>query len=94
MRKLMLMICLTAVGSFASVWAEPAPVDNAVAPCDDVQGTQKPSCDADADSLKVPAPLPNEGDSVITPPEPPSNGLPHPGKGDPGLPRPTQPPQP
>jgi hypothetical protein len=42
----------------------------------------------------VPAPLPNEDDSVVRPPDSPTDGLSHPGKGDPGLPRPAHPPQP
>lgn len=94
MRKLMMMIFLAGMSWSASLLAEPAPVDNAVPPCDSVQGTHKPPCNADADSLKVPAPLPNEDESVVRPPAPPANGLPGSGKGDPGLPRPAHPPQP
>ena len=94
MRKMMMMVFLAGVSQSAGLWAEPAPVDNAVPPCDNVQGTQKPPCNADADSLKVPAPLPNEDESVVRPSQPSENGLPGSGRGDPGLPRPAHPPQP
>ena len=94
MRKLFLTICLAGLGLFASSPAAAGPVDNAVPPCDSSNSTQKPPCDADADSLKVPAPLPNEDDSIVRPPDSPTDGLPHPGKADPGLPRPVHPPQP
>ena len=87
MRKLFLTICLAGLALFASSPAAAAPVDNS-------NSTQKPPCDADAGSLKVPAPMPNEDDSVVRPPDAPTDGLPHPGKADPGLPRPVHPPQP
>ena len=46
-------------------------------PCDNLETTDKPPCDTDSESIKVPTPMPTEKDSVIVPPDIPADGFPN-----------------
>jgi hypothetical protein len=94
MRKLLLATAFI-IGLPILALAEPVPLDNTVSPCDSSGSTDKPSCDTDSGSVKVPPPLPNEEGGVIVPPEIPAEGLPgRKDRADPGLPQPATPPRP
>lgn len=58
-------------------WADPAPINNAVLPCDNSEHSGKPPCRSDSDSITVPAPTRDERKGVIVPPEIPAEGLPN-----------------
>jgi len=78
MRKLMLALIALIIAP-ASVLAEPQRIkdDPVESPCDNSEKTDKPPCNTDSESIKVPAPMPTEKDSVIVPPDIPAEGLPH-----------------
>src|SRR5689334_24292209 len=73
MRKLLLTLWMMSIT--ATAWSAPAPIDNTVQPCDSSQLTEKPPCNADAESVTIPAPTPDDRGSVIVPPAP-KEGLP------------------
>lgn len=62
------MVLLSLMTVSASVHAEPAPIDNTVPPCDELETTELPPCDIDADSVIVPPPLPGSDESIVEPP--------------------------
>lgn len=78
MRKLILALIALIIAP-VSVLAEPQRLkdDPVESPCDNLENTEKPPCDTDSDSIKTPAPMPTERDSVIVPPDIPAEGLPH-----------------
>jgi len=77
MRKMIMAILLFMAP--VSAMAEPERIkdDPVESPCDNLASTEKPPCDADSESVTVPAPMPTEKDSVIVPPDIPAEGLPH-----------------
>lgn len=82
MRKLMLVLTSLAIVP-AIAMAEPQRIEDDVTeqPCDNLESTDKPPCDTDSESIKVPTPMPTEKDSVIVPPDIPAEGLPNQDKG-------------
>lgn len=100
---LFLMLCMASAAR-----AEPAPIDNTVPPCDDLETTALPPCDLDAESVIVPPPLPGSDESIVEPPPviengvqegpdpvpPPAPVIPAPDSPDPELSGPIPPPMP
>ena len=84
MRKLILALIALIIAP-ASVMAEPQRIEDDATeqPCDNLETTEKPPCDTDSESIKVPAPMPTESDSVIVPPDIPAEGLPNQDKDSP-----------
>ena len=78
MRKLMLVLTALIIAP-ATVTAEPQRIEDDATepPCDNLETTDKPPCDTDSESIKVPTPMPTEKDSVIVPPDIPAEGLPN-----------------
>ena len=77
MRRLTLAF-IALITAPAIVTAEPERIDDVVEPpCDNLETTDKPPCDTDSESIKTPAPMPTEKDSVIVPPDIPAEGLPN-----------------
>ena len=84
MRKLMLVLTALIIAP-ATVTAEPQRIEDDATepPCDNLETTDKPPCDTDSESIKVPTPMPTEKDSVIVPPDIPAEGLPNQDKNSP-----------
>ena len=84
MRKLMLVLTALIIAP-STVMAEPQRIEDDATeqPCDNLETTDKPPCDTDSESIKVPAPMPTEKDSVIVPPDIPAEGLPNQDKNSP-----------
>ena len=78
MRKLMFALIAWLIVP-ANTLAEPQRIkdDPIESPCDNSDKTDKPPCNTDSESIKVPAPMPTEKDSVIVPPDIPAEGLPN-----------------
>lgn len=84
MRKLILVLTALTIAPTIAM-AEPQRIEDDVTeqPCDNLENTDKPPCDTDSESIKVPAPMPTEKDSVIVPPDIPAEGLPNQDKASP-----------